>query len=136
MTTKWKTVPSYPDYEASTAGDVRSLRTGRILKGTMFTSRPKNVKGHSRFYWLLCLTVPDPAAKSNGSKRARKRKNANTYRHKMVAEAHLGARPKGHVIAFKDDDGLNCAADNLEYITMSERAYRDWAARKAREATA
>lgn len=122
---EWKTVPSYPDYEASKSGEVRSHRTGRTLKGALFTPRPNKLNPYSRFYWLLCLTVPG----DNG-----KRKNVNNYRHKMVAEAHLGACPKGHIVAFKDGDGLNCDVENLEYITLSERAYRDWGARRAREA--
>lgn len=30
--TDWRTIPSYPDYEGSDNGDVRNVKTGRIMK--------------------------------------------------------------------------------------------------------
>lgn len=38
----------------------------------------------------------------------------------LVAEAFLGARPKGKVVSHSDEDSINNRPNNLEYITQKE----------------
>lgn len=42
---------------------------------------------------------------------------------KLWTDAH-GAVPKGHCIAFRDGDSMNCTLENLECITLAERMSR------------
>ena len=42
MSSIWKTVPSFPEYEASIDGEIRSKASGRLLKGT-WTNRYNNM---------------------------------------------------------------------------------------------
>ncbi len=43
--------------------------------------------------------------------------------HRMVWEERHGPIPKGHIVAFKDGDRLNCEPDNLILLTMAENLY-------------
>lgn len=113
---EWKTIPSWPDYEASDHGDIRrktagkGARKGHILK----QFRHRSGYNKSRPYY--------PAVNvSSGNKRSRQ------LVHGLIAEAFHGRRPKGHVVNHKDGDTWNNRAENLEYLTHSENtrhAYR------------
>ena len=98
MSERWKIVDGYENYAVSTLGRVRNLKTGRLLKHQ-----------HSRRggdYAFINLF-------SGGE-----RKNKNV--HKLVAEHFMGPTPDGKIIHHKDNDRMNPALDNLEFLTRSE----------------
>jgi hypothetical protein len=89
----WRVVPSWPAYEVSERGDVRRVRTGRILRGQA------NESGH-RFF------TP-----------ARSRK---CFIHRAVLEAFVGPCPVGQEALHRDDNPANNALANLHWGTRRE----------------
>tara|TARA_S200002703_G_scaffold41490_1_gene36015 strand:- start:163 stop:687 length:525 start_codon:yes stop_codon:yes gene_type:complete len=99
---KWKTIPNFSLYEASTEGRLRSTnykRTGKVK-------------------------VLKPAVSSDGYLKTMLKRNDGKYCsytvHKFIALAHLGDKPKGYEVNHKDGNKLNNSSDNLEYVTRSE----------------
>lgn len=97
----WKTIPSYPNYEASELGQIRHKQTLKplaiIQKKYPQTSLYRDGRAHSVFI------------------------------HVLVAEAFLGPRPTGLQVNHIDGNKQNNHASNLEYVTASENmrhAYR------------
>lgn len=90
------TVPieSDPHYTITRAGTVTNTKTGRVLKPFPRGS----AKG-------LSVGLP----------------SGTHYVHALVAAAFLGPRPEGHDIIHLDGDQVNLHADNLAYVTRSER---------------
>ena len=96
----WRTIPSYPDYEASDDGEIRNIKTGRIMK------QQTNDRG-------------------NYSLQLRKDKRSHTVRaSRLVAEAFV---PCDEDIAYLDaihidSDKSNNRPDNLKWGTRKETA--------------
>ena len=87
-------IPSDPHYTISRAGVVTNTKTGRALK-------------------------PFPRGKAKGL--AVSLPSGTHYVHALVVAAFIGPRPDGHDIIHLDGDPANLHADNLAYITRSER---------------
>lgn len=90
---EWRLSPTYPDYEASSAGEVRRV-----------DGEPVRV----RTTWNGYLRVP-----YRGSSR---------LVHRIVADAFLGLRPEGHLVHHQDRNRQHNAPSNLEYVTQAQHA--------------
>ena len=84
---KWKKIEKHPHFEVSDMGNVRSLRTGRIVKQRVH-------KGAYR-----CCTLDNKAA----------------VVHRLVGEAFLGPKPEGWDTRHLNGKGHDNRAKNLSY---------------------
>jgi len=94
----WKTIPSEQDYEASTDGQIRNKKTGRVI-------RQVNCVG----YLKICI------------------KNKTKLVHRLVAETFL-EKNDFNIVHHKDNDKRNNNVENLEWTTQSynvKKAYID-----------
>lgn len=98
MESKWVPIPGLFDYEASNAGRIRRISTGRLL-----TPAPDR---RGRGYPKVSIQV-------EGKWWARDA-------HRLIALAFLGPCPDGCVVNHIDSDRNNSVPLNLEYITPSE----------------
>ncbi len=87
-------IESDPHYTVTRAGVVTNTKSLRVLK-------------------------PFPRGKANGLSVSLP--SGTHYVHTLVAAAFLGPRPEGHDIIHLDGDQTNLHADNLAYVTRSER---------------
>jgi len=101
----WKTIPNFPDYEASNFGRVRRAvwrngapRLGRILK--------PGKCGGSRNYLSVALS-------HNGVIKY-------LTVHSLIALVFLGPRPDSHEINHKNGNKADNRPENLEYVTSQE----------------
>lgn len=94
MTERWKDIIDYPNYEVSDHGQVRNIRTGRVLKSEL-------VKGYPRVV----------LSKNNNIK--------PFMVHKLVAEAFHSYDHEGLQVNHIDGNKLNNCTDNLEWVTGS-----------------
>lgn len=85
-------------YEASSAGDIRNIKTGVIRKAV------PTYKGY--------LTVQIPCPKEGRHK--------NRTVHGIIAEAFFGPRPPGLQVNHLDGNKANNAVSNLEWATQSK----------------
>jgi hypothetical protein len=98
---RWRVIPSFPDYEASTAGRVRrangaaGTQEGRLLK-------PRIVRGYLRVDLR------------------RKGASFNKGVASLVAETWKGKCPKDELVTHRDGDRHHNMASNLVYVTRSE----------------
>ncbi len=100
---RWRFVMGYVGYySVSSAGRVRSERTGLILTPGVAKTGYPIVSLHKNGHGL--------------TKRV----------HRLVAFAFLGLPPDGHEVNHKDGNKLNAALDNLEYVTRSENMAHAW----------
>jgi hypothetical protein len=106
MTEVWKCIPSFPGYEASNLGRIRSM--DRMVKVTI---KGKSVERRQRG---RIRKVYDNGA---GYMHLHITRNEHHYVHRLVAEAFLGPIPKGMWVCHNDGDPANNAADNLRYDT-------------------
>lgn len=93
--TLWREVPGWP-YEASSAGELRSSRTGRILRPVM------TAKGYQ-----CCTFQVDKVRR-------------NVRIHRAIVEAWIGPIPKGYEVNHIDGNKVNNAPSNLEIVTSLE----------------
>lgn len=92
---KWEVVAVNPNYEVSDLGEVRNIKTGRILKQKLRNG-------------YLAVNL------SNDGK-------VTTYNvHRLVAEAFLDNPDNKPQINHKDEIKINPALSNLEYVTPQE----------------
>lgn len=96
--TTWRSVPSFPAYEASDDGRVRRATT---VKGRR-AGTEMSVFHRDDGYLLVSL-------------HSRPR-----YLHRLVCEAFHGPAPAGHVAAHLDGNKDNCAPNNVEWATPVE----------------
>lgn len=93
--TDWQSVPAFPNYEVSDAGQVRN-RYGHVLKHEI-------VKGG---YHRVSLSGP--------------RGSRHFLVHVLVAQVFVGPKPPGLEVNHEDGDKDNNAATNLTYVTPAE----------------
>ncbi len=97
-TTTWKVIPSWPAYEASTDGQIRRHRTGKILS-------PVTQKGRQPYQRVNLY---------RGGKAVRNRV------HRLILETFVGPCPEGHETLHLDDDPRNNRLGNLRWGTREE----------------
>ena len=94
--TVWLPVVGYEGrYEVSSAGQIRSLLTHKVLRQSM----------HSTKRYQVNLTSPGGKAKTRKV-------------HQLVAEAFIGLPPEGMVVCHNNGNGLDNRASNLRYDTQ------------------
>lgn len=91
---QWLSVINYPNYQVSNLGQIRNIKTGRILKPN------SNAKG----YCYVCLTNAD-AQKSISV-------------HRLVAIHFLGDYSSTLTVNHKDFNKKNNKVSNLEWLTL------------------
>ena len=97
----WKNINGFPNYEASSLGNIRSKLTGKIMK--VCKNRPDQ-----RGYYQISLTM------DINSRLTRKV-------HTLVCIAFHGNPPTNlHTVNHKDGNKLNNNKDNLEWVTAKE----------------
>ena len=96
MATRWKTIKGFEGYMISTDGQVKNIKTGKILKGF------KNKKGY--------LQVP---FYKNG-------KRIQPYIHKLVAEAFIDNPENKTQVNHIDGNKTNNNVNNLEWCNNRE----------------
>lgn len=97
---EWKTIPSFPNYEASSFGRVRRAVTNKYHpKPRMLRCSPEKRTGYPK------------ATMFRDSKRY------SMHVHRLVTEAFIGPCPFGWVVNHLDANRSNNHIDNLEYTT-------------------
>lgn len=101
----WKTIPGFPNYEASsTLGKIRNKKTGRILKESIT----------SKGYHTVILY--------QGTVESRVCRGV----HRLVALAHIPNPENKPQVNHKDGNKSHNWADNLEWVTNSENQKHAW----------
>lgn len=101
----WKPIPSFPGYEASSLGRIKSIdRTIVIADGSR-----RFLRGRMIAPWKVKTGYPMVYCKGAGR-----------YVHALVIEAFHGPRPKGCQCCHNDGNRENPRADNLRYATRHE----------------
>lgn len=98
LSDQWETIPSYPGYEVSSTGFVRSKRTGKVLA---FNTKRGN---HPYQRVHLC---------HNG-------KSRYLLVHRLVLEAFIGPCPDGKQALHLDSNPKNNHLTNLKWGTIEE----------------
>ena len=98
---KWKPLYNYPGYEGSPDGQIRNVRTQRVLKPVI------NGSG-----------VPVLSLQTDNGQRS-----VNARR--VLAETFTGEHP-GMDVRYRDPDNDSLAIDNLEWCTRSETIQRGY----------
>jgi hypothetical protein len=93
---RYKQHPTYTNYEVSNLGNIRNIKTNRILKQRCQS------KGYSQVNLQL------------------NKVQHTELTHALVAEAWLGERPNGNQIDHIDRNRENNVVDNLRYVTPYE----------------
>lgn len=91
----WKPVPGWP-YEASEDGQLRSARTGSVLRPSVTAG------GYQKCTFQFNKTRREVRV------------------HRAIAEAWIGHIPAGYVVNHLDGNKLNNRPDNLEIVTPKE----------------
>ena len=97
MAERWRIIQDFPNYEVSSLGKVRNIKTLKILK-------PQHNKRGGNY--------PYVDLRYNGQ-----RDCINI--HNLVADNFLGPRPPDTDIHHKDTDRDNPAESNLEYLAVT-----------------
>lgn len=92
MAERWKVVPSYPDYEASSLGRIRRATPGRSTYVGKILATPLDSGGY-----------PTIGTRAHGPLRV----------HVLVAEAFHGAIPAGGKVHHKNENRADARASNL-----------------------
>ncbi len=103
---KWRTIPGFSRYEASSDGHIRST----------------NYKNSRK------TKVLKPAADGKGYLKTMLQRDdggyCSSYVHKWMAITFIGERPQDYTVDHIDGNKQNNSADNLEYVTRSENMQR------------
>lgn len=98
----WKNIPDWEQlYEVNELGDVRSKRTGKLIKGD------DNSAGYNR------VTFYD------GKRKKR------VFRHRLVADLFVENPNKFPEVNHIDEDKKNNIANNLEWVTRIENEHKN-----------
>jgi hypothetical protein len=110
----WVRVNDKPEWAVSSFGRViRICDGGRYKAGHFIKFRPINKVGKCSTNGYLGTVSEDV----NGNSRM-------FILHRLVSEAFLGPCPPGFTVDHLDTNKMNCAASNLEYVTLSENCLR------------
>ncbi|AMV29393.1 NUMOD4 motif protein [Gemmata sp. SH-PL17] len=90
---QWQDVPGYRDYQASTEGQIRNRRSGRVLTGTITKNGYRQVNVNRGGY-RVCA-----------------------FAHRLVALAFFGPAPPGYVTNHLNANKLDNRPSNLEWTT-------------------
>lgn len=101
---KWRALPGYIGFEASTLAHVRRTKDQKILIPT---------RGRG---WVRRIVFAEY--------------HCSRSLHRLIANTFLGPCPKGRIVTFKDNDRLNCQSENLSYA--SPEPYRRSASRSTK----
>lgn len=112
--TIWKVHPEYPNYAASPDGQIKNVKTGKILKPCFNSSE----KGKGYLYVTLVDRFGMPK---------------NEYVHRFVFECFYGLIPYKHEIHHADRDRCDNALNNLVCLSKIEHAQLHAAQRKGYE---
>jgi hypothetical protein len=113
MSTEWKTIPGYSDYEISNAGEIRSIertkkyKSGRIIE---LKSKTKKLRKHPVNGFLMTDLIDD------------KGKRNTVYPHKALALAFIKNNfpRKQKIVIHIDGDISNNNIENLRWSSYSE----------------
>ena len=93
---EWRDIPSFPLYQANVKGEIRNVKTGKVLKPHV------NVHGY------VAINL-----RQKGRYRCK-------LLHRLLAEVFI-PKPEGKTeVNHKDLDRANYSLDNLEWVTSSE----------------
>ena len=95
---RWKMIPSWPGYQASTSGQIRSRRTDKVLS----TATKKGKHPYQRVH-----------LSSNG-------KAKYVLVHRLILETFIGPCPDGLQALHLDDNPRNNQIENLKWGTAKE----------------
>jgi hypothetical protein len=98
MRERWKVIEKYPQYEVSTMGRVRNIRTGYILKA------------YDDGYGYLRVKLH----------------RANCRVHILVAEAFIPNPENKPIVNHKRGKKHDCRASQLEWVTQSDNIKHAW----------
>lgn len=93
----WKKIPGYPDYSASSNGEIRNDKTGYITKG-----------GNAGHYLKVSVYA-------RGDKKPKL-----VYVHDLVCRAFKGMPKKNEIVLHDDDDKKNNKSHNVKWGTVSQ----------------
>lgn len=93
---QWKTIPDYPNYECSTAGEIRNRLTKHLLKQSI------NQKGYKQ----ICISV-------NGIRKI-------IFPHRIVALTFIENKDNKQCVNHIDGNKTNNSVSNLEWVTPKE----------------
>ena len=100
METIWKEIKDFPNYEVSNKGQVRNVKTGRMLKPYV------NLGGGKGYYKVRLTSEPY--------------KTKQFFVHRLVAEAFIPKEKEEYTdVNHIDENKLNNVVDNLEWCTRS-----------------
>ncbi len=113
MSTEWKTIPGYSDYEISNAGEIRSIertkkyKSGRVIE---LKSKTKKLRKHPVNGFLMTDLIDD------------KGKRNTVYPHKALALAFIKNNfpRKQKIVIHIDGDISNNNIENLRWSSYSE----------------
>lgn len=113
MSTEWKKIPGYSDYEVSNTGEIRSIeRTKKYKSGRVIELKAKNKKlrKHPVNGFLMTDLIDD------------KGKRNTVYPHKAVALAFIKNKHprKQKIVIHIDGDIANNNLENLKWSSYSE----------------
>ena len=98
----WKVIPGFEGYEVSNEGDVRNIKTKRIMKINYSANGKPSIV-------LKCINKDGEPAYSTKAV------------HRLMWIAFKGEIDRHSDVIFKDGNPYNCALDNLELMTSASR---------------
>ncbi|WP_435203791.1 HNH endonuclease [Qipengyuania sp. 902] len=101
MTTVWKILPHFEQYEVSNDAEIRRIETQRIKAQTL----------HPHGHRLVNLSMAG--------------KSSVRSVHNLVASAFLGERKSNEIVRFLDGDRANCRLSNLEIVPRAQHVPKE-----------
>ena len=101
MTTVWKIIPHFEQYEVSNDAKIRRIDSQRIKAQTL----------HQHGHRLVNLSMAG--------------KSSVRSVHNLVASAFLGERKSNEIVRFLDGDRANCRLSNLEIVPRAQHVPKE-----------